>query len=283
MILASLNKAIRRQFRSARAKAPVPDKNTVVLEYSVGDSSSFLWVITRSDYKIFRLPRRKILQEQIETIRFSLLDPQQGISEFFTNTGNILYDELIKPAESFLSKKSKLIIIPDGVLNYLPFEVLLTENTTPNAEISFSDLPFLVKRYPVSYGQSASVLMKLISKSEQPAKQKAVGKRLLAIGDPLYEDILFNAQIKYPRLEFSGKEIENIALYFTAGTYELYLRNKATEEGLKKNTELNKFNYIHFATHGLIDENKPDLSSLVLTPERIPEKMVSFRQPKFLI
>jgi len=149
------------------AKALCPDKNTLVLEYSVGDSSSCLWVITRSDFKIFRLPRRKILQEQIETIRFSLLDPQQGISDFFTNAGSILYEELIKPAESFLSKKSRLIIIPDGVLNYLPFEVLLTENKKPTAGISYSDLPFLVKKYPVSYGQSASVLKTLIAKSPE--------------------------------------------------------------------------------------------------------------------
>jgi len=247
------------------AKALCTDKNTVILEYSVGDSSSCLWVITQSDYKLFKLPRRKKLQEQIETIRFSLLDRQQGISDFFTNAGSILYEELIKPAESFLTKKSKLIIIPDGVLNYLPFEVLLTENKKPTANIPYSDLPFLVKKYPVSYGQSASVLKAIISKSEEATIQRAVGKKLLAIGDPLYEDTLFNEQVKYPRLEFSGKEIENIASSFSAGSSEIYLRNRATEENLKRNGDLNGFNYLHFATHGLIDEDKPDLSSIVLT------------------
>jgi CHAT domain-containing protein/tetratricopeptide (TPR) repeat protein len=246
-------------------KALCPDKNTVVLEYSVGDSSSCLWVITRSEYMIFKLPRRKILQEQIETIRFSLLDPQQSISEFFTNAGSLLYEELIKPAESYLSKKSKLIIIPDGVLNYLPFEVLLTENKKSTAVNSYSDLPFLVKKYPVSYGQSASVLKSLISKPEEAARQKAVGKRLLAIGDPLYEDTLFNVRVKYPRLEFSGKEIENIASFFPTGSTEIYVRNRATEENFKHNSALSEFNYLHFATHGLINEDKPDLSSIVLT------------------
>jgi len=247
------------------AKALCPDKNTVVLEYSVGDSSSCLWVITRSDYKIFRLPRRKILQEQIETIRFSLLDPQQGISDFFMNAGSLLYEELIKPAESFIAKKSKLIIIPDGVLNYLPFEVLLSENKQLTKEISYSDLPFLVKKYPVSYGQSASVLKTLISKPAEEASTRAVGKRLLTMGDPLYDDTSFNDRVKYPRLEYSGKEIENIASFFSAGSSEIYLRNMATEENFKRNTDLNGFNYLHFATHGLIDEDKPEMSSIVLT------------------
>jgi CHAT domain-containing protein len=250
------------------AKALCPDKNTVVLEYSVGDSSSCLWVITRSDHLIFKLPRRKILQEQIETIRFSLLDPQQGSSDFFTNTGSLLYDELIKPAESFLSKKSKLIIIPDGVLNYLPFEVLLTEKKKPTAEISYSDLPFLVKKYPVSYGQSASVLKTLFSKYSDPKESEGAIRRLIAFGDPLYEDTLFNAQVKYPRLEFSGKEIENIASFFSTGSSEIYVRNRATEENLKKNSALNEFSYLHFATHGLINEDRPDLSSIVLNTGR---------------
>jgi tetratricopeptide (TPR) repeat protein len=58
-------------------KALCPDKNTVILEYSVGDSSSCLWVITQSAHKLFRLPDRKALQEQIESFRFALLNPDQ--------------------------------------------------------------------------------------------------------------------------------------------------------------------------------------------------------------
>ena len=69
----------------------------------------------------------------------------------------------------------------------------------------------------------------------------------------------------YKRLEYSGKEIENIASYFKKGNAEIYLRNDATEENVKREGELKKFNYIHFATHGIIDESKPDFSSLVLT------------------
>ena len=90
------------------AKRLCPDKNTVLLEYSVGDSSSCLWVITRSDHKLFKIPGRKIIQEQIETIRFALLDPRQGISEFFTNAGTLLYEELIKPAEPFLIEEEQI-------------------------------------------------------------------------------------------------------------------------------------------------------------------------------
>lgn len=246
-------------------KALCPDKNNVVLEYSVGDSSSCLWVITKSGHELYKLPARKKLQEQIETIRFALLDPSQVISEFFIKAGISLYDELIKPAEPFLSKKSNLVIIPDGVLNYLPFEVLVAENKKHAAESSYSDIPFLVKKYPISYVQSASVLKTLISQQAQGKESGTENKKLLAFGDPVYEDTLLNPHKKYPRLEYSGKEIENIASFFQGGSPVIYLRNNAKEENLKRNGELNKFNNIHFATHGFIDEDKPDLSSLVLT------------------
>jgi CHAT domain-containing protein/Tfp pilus assembly protein PilF len=245
-----------------------PDNKIVILEYSVGDSSSCLWIITRSGYDIFKLPARKKLQEQIETIRFALLDPSQGISEFFTQAGSSLYNELIKPAEPYLSKGSKLIIIPDGVLNYLPFEVLLTENKKPDTKASYSDVTFLLKKYPVSYAQSASVLKTLISQHDNTGEKAAKSENLLAFGDPLYGDSLFNAKAKYPRLEYSGKEIENIASFFKAGSSNVYLRDKATEENLKQKNDLDKFNYIHFATHAFLNEEKPDLSSLVLTSEK---------------
>jgi CHAT domain-containing protein/Tfp pilus assembly protein PilF len=249
-----------------------PDKNTVVLEYSVGDSSSCLWVITAMDHWLFKIPRRKILQEQIETIRFAILDPGQGISDFFTQAGNTLYNELIKPAEPFLSRKSKLIIIPDGVLNYLPFEVLLNENKKPDAAASYSDIPYLVRKYPISYGQSASVLKTLIAQNVKEGESFSENKKLLAFGDPVYEDTLANSHAKYPRLKFSGEEVNQIATFFNNGSAKIYLRKDATEENVKQDGEIGKFNYIHFATHGNIDEVKPDLSSLVLTQDNNSEE-----------
>jgi CHAT domain-containing protein len=253
-----------------------PDKNTIILEYMVGDSSSCLWVITKSNHKLCKIPDRKRLQEQVETIRFALLDPGQAISEFFTNTGNSLYEELIKPAEPFLSKNSKLIIIPDGVLNYLPFEVLLTDNKGGiGPGTSYANLPFLIKKYPVSYAQSASVLKSLLSEQKGIKETDSDNKKLIAFGDPVYENVNDTSRSfagNYKRLEYSGKEIENIASYFKKGNAEVYLRNDATEENVKREGELKKFNYIHFATHGFIDEAKPDFSSLVLTKDNNSEE-----------
>lgn len=244
-----------------------PDKNTVLLEYMAGDSSSCLWVITKTKHHIFKIPANKRLKEEVETIRFALLDPKQGASEFFNNAASSLYEELIKPAEPYLTKNSRLIIIPDGILNYLPFEVLLTEKNGGTPNDSYSNLPFLVRKYPVSYGQSASVLKDLLSMQEGVMEIKPANRKLIAFGDPVYESpgsVTFAGK-KLPRLEYSGKEVEKIASLFKAGNSQICLREEATEENVRKEGNLASFNYLHFASHGYIDENKPELSSLVLT------------------
>jgi CHAT domain-containing protein/Tfp pilus assembly protein PilF len=245
-----------------------PDNNTVFLEYLVGDSSSCLWVITRLNHNLYKIPDRKKLQEQVETIRFALLDPKPEVSDFFTQAGHSLYEELIKPAEPYLSRKSRLIIIPDGILNYLPFEVLLTDNKDISKKVLYSILPFLVKKYPVSYGQSASVIKNLLSEPGKSIKANSGIKRLIAFGDPEYDslNLSLSASAKsYSRLKYSREEIDRIASFFNEGNSEVYLGEKATEENIKKTGNLAKFNYLHFATHGYIDEDKPDFSSLVLT------------------
>ena len=250
------------------AQALCGDKNTVILEYMVGDSSSCLWVITSTDHRLFKIPPRKELQEQIETIRFALQHPEQTESGFLTTAGYYLYQELIQPAETFLTKKSNLVIIPDGILNYLPFEVLLTGNTAKNQEISYADLPYLVKKYSISYGQSASVLKNLLAESAADQKIKPGNRRLIAFGDPDYSDpdgADLSVGKNYRRLPYSGKEVENIASYFREGFSDTYLRDEATEENFRRNGKLNEYDYIHFAAHGYIDEERPDLSSLVLT------------------
>jgi CHAT domain-containing protein/Tfp pilus assembly protein PilF len=242
-----------------QAKGLCPDKNTVLLEYSVGDSSTSLWVITSREHKFYRLPGRKALMDQIEPFRFAISDPSGTKGDFPTLAGTSLYNELVKPAEPYLTGKSRLVIIPDDILNYLPFEVLLTGNSRAGTDKNYRDLPFLLKKYPVSYVQSASVLNTILSGKAERNRQGSGDQKLFAIGDPCFADQ------NLPRLGYSGREVEGIAALFGTGQADIYLREKATEDIIKHNTALKDYRFIHLATHGLIDEKDPDSSSLVLS------------------
>ena len=246
------------------------DKNTLLLEYSLGDISSWLWVISRDKHYLFKLPDRNTLHEQIELLRFSLQNPGQGSIDFFAESSYKLYQQLIQPAESFFSKNTNLVIIPDGILNYLPFEVLLTDGRIKSGNQSYSDLSYLVLKHTINYVQSASVLNNLIRTQNDRLNTGKTSRGLIAFGDPVYEsegDTTFLLRKGLGRLEYSGKEVEKIASYFPTGESKTYLREKATEENVKTEKGLENFRYIHFATHGLIDERKPDYSSLVLTQD----------------
>ncbi|MEA3478832.1 MAG: CHAT domain-containing protein, partial [Bacteroidota bacterium] len=246
------------------------DKKTVILEYSLGDSSSWLWVIGREKHNLIKLPDRNTLQEQVELLRFALQDPKQGNIDLFAEVAHRLYQKIIQPADIYIPKKCNLIVIPDGILNYLPYEVLLTDVKQNSTGQLYSDLSYLVLKHPINYAQSASVLKNLVTPQSSEMEPGSPGRGLIAFGDPVYEneaDSTFLLRKGLGRLEYSGEEVEKIASFFPKDDAKTYLREQATEGNVKATNQLKGFQYLHFATHGLMDEKQPDFSSLVLTQD----------------
>ena len=244
------------------------DSKTIILEYSLGDSSSWLWVIGQEQKQLIRIPDRNTLHEHVELLRFALQDPTHGNIDLFAEAGHCLYQLFIQPAKHFIPKKSNLIIIPDGILNYLPFEVLLVNVLKESNKQSYSKLPYLVLKHPVNYAQSGSVLFNLTTSSSENNSKGSENKGLIAWGDPVYEnesDSTFLLRKGLGRLEYSAKEVEQIASFFPPGESKIFLRQEANEGNVKTGNNLENYQYIHFATHGLMDEKQPDFSSLVLS------------------
>jgi CHAT domain-containing protein len=232
-------------------------RETVLLEYSLGDSSSVLWVITPDAYQMIRLPDRSTLEEQVESLRFALLDPEQDNKSFLLQSGNSLYRHLIQPAEKYLTKKSQITIMPDGILHYIPFEILITKEPKQGEDHPYEKLAYLGTKYALSYGQSSSVYLSMLNPSSSSETSMEL-KELVAFGDPVYAD-------NYNRLEFSGEEINSIAVLFPKTSVDIFLQDDASEENAKKENMLPSYRYIHFATHGMVDENHPGRSGLVLS------------------
>lgn len=237
----------------------VPDEESVILEYFLGDSSSFLWVISEEEHELFILPGRNELKNNIETIRFSLTKPDASNLPFFTRSAQMLYKQLLEQAVPYIEKGKKLVIIPDGELYYLPFEVLLTKAPKRGKSSDPTTLPYLVKKHPLSYGHSATILMNM---STGIQAEGGMQPRLLAFGDPEFSS-------QYKRLEYSAGEVESISSFFEPSGADVFVQNEASEKRIK-NTPMDQYSHIHFATHGTVDEVIPDFSSLVLAmdPDR---------------
>jgi CHAT domain-containing protein len=236
------------------------DSGTAFFEYSLGEINSYAFVITKKDLKIFPLPSTETIRSQVKAYLEAIADRDNN--DF--RLGHELFKSLVFPGLD--EKFEKIIFIPDGILHYLPFETLLIEEDT---------LHWLVKDYKIAYAPSISSLREIIQhEGEREWKRQ---KDLLAFGDPYFgpdedkadtEDSLktdtSGKETQFPRLQYSGQEIEKIASLFKKQAVDLFFRDKATEEQLKK-LDLLPYKILHFATHCIIDDIKPDRSHIVFS------------------
>ena len=259
---------------------PLLDGRTVLLEYALGKDASFLFAVTRDDFLVARLPPSASVAARVESLRRLIASrPQRSAFGKQVEHSRWLYRELIEPAGKLLRGKQNLIIVPAGILHYLPFEVLLTAGEERElAAAGANRLPYLLRDYAISYVPSASVMAGLRNRAQaRPARTKT----FLAFADPVYasearaEAGLVPARLrgafgdertwKLGRLAESRREVEQISALYPRDQVALLLGGQANEENAKTAGQLGQYRYIHFATHGLLNEDRPSYSGLILS------------------
>ncbi|MBN1560357.1 tetratricopeptide repeat protein [candidate division KSB1 bacterium] len=263
------------------------DENTALLEYSVGDSSLFIFILSKQDFDVVSVPVDSTFNGSVSQFCSAIKKAQP---DKYQKLGSELYARLIKPIEKHIASKSNLVIIPDGQLFYLPFEALL-EKYEPSEKVNFTNLDYLIKRYKISYHYSATLFT-------QHAKQQP-GTRLAATGEflgfaPVFSDSVNNGLIlashrsvfdttyadsmnslaeergKLKELAYSEQEIREIVELFSEKKRQSfgYLHRDASEENFK--SQARRYNYVHIASHSLINEMQPKLSAIVFSQPTDP-------------
>jgi CHAT domain-containing protein/tetratricopeptide (TPR) repeat protein len=257
------------------------DDQTVLLEYALGQKNSFLFAVTQKDFLVVRLPPASAVGAEVEALRAVITSrPQRSDFEKQIKHSRKLFRDLLEPAGKLLVGKQRLIIVPSGILHYLPFEVLLTKGEEKAlATMTPARLPYLLRDYAISYVPSAAVLASL---RNRPAKSTA-GKSFVAFADPVYGDLTESpASLTQPNLSYafgdqrpwrlarligSRREVEQISALFPKEQVSLLLREQASEENAKTAGRFVQFRFVHFATHGLLNEENPSHSGLILNLE----------------
>jgi CHAT domain-containing protein/Tfp pilus assembly protein PilF len=239
------------------------NNETVLLEYFVGKNNSHLFEITNKDVHVYQIVGEAQLSKLIQSFREQLQKPdsvlqltEQSYSHYVKLAADF-YLMLMKPAESSFESKTRLVIAPDGVLNYLPFESLLTK-TVGSGAIDFSKLPYLATKFELEYVPSASVLSALHKNVQNTVSDQ---KALLAVAVPTTD------AAADPPLPFAKSEVESIAHFYPSNDVTLLIGDQATEENMKR-LKLNQYKNLHFASHGSINESRPQLSALVLSSSK---------------
>jgi CHAT domain-containing protein len=179
----------------------VLDDKTALLEYSLGEQSSYLFAVTPQSVALFKLPARSEVDQEAQALRAQLIPPklqrrivgidvaeatrglslttdptQAGPASAFATASNALYKTAVEPAAQVVGDK-RLLVVADGALNYVPFEALVTAAGGSD----YSALPYLVKTNEVVYAPSASVIAVIRQQATKPT-----GKNLLLVADPVF-------------------------------------------------------------------------------------------------
>lgn len=300
------------------------DPQTLLLEYKLGETHSYLWAVTASSIKSFELPKRaevdaaarrvyELLTERNRQVSGETLEGRQARLKRaeleYGTAATRLSRMLLAPVASLLENK-RLLVVSDGALHYIPFAALPApeaqayEVTGLNSDSLAPEFgqPLIVAHEIINL-PSASVLGAL---RRDISGRKRSPKSVVVIADPVFDNAdarvrasanrtnanrtsavaaqqtlasalqdasvaqsgletgVIGSSNSIPRLPFSRREAAAILASAPAGQGKSALdfgASRATATG----GELSQYRYIHFATHGLLNSNHPELSGIVLS------------------
>lgn len=211
-------------------------KNELLLEFFDGNSNVYIFSISKTQpISIVSIKKTTDFNKEISTF-LNLFSDSRGVAlqnnvKNYTSLGYRLYQKLIGE-----NGDKNIIIVPDGLFSFLPFDALITEKSDIS---NFAKLPYLIKKNAISYAYSASILMQESKKSPQH-KNNFIGFF------PIFENNHRNLSVLSQTLQ-ENKSIENEI----EGSF--FLKSNATKiafERLASNYEV-----IHLATHATAGDN----------------------------
>ncbi len=256
------------------------DGKTALMEYFLGERQSFMFFITNDKFDVYSLPTRREIEKSIRVYLKVLSDSPKGEFKGIAASKRIYKELLFSAVRDILESVENLIIVPDGILYYLPFETLI-----PYTQDQTSQDDYLIADYKISYAPSSSALLFLSGKKLNHESPKG----LLAFGNPSYtfrdsskekryktdveisRELYLNQGFNFSPLPYTEREILEISRYFPEEKRDIYLKDEAREETFKK-VSLRDYQIIHFACHGFLAEEFPFRSALVLSLDEDPQE-----------
>lgn len=243
--------------------------NTGLLQYFRGDEGLHVFYFDRSAVRGLTLNADSNFIQTLTRLLNNLRDRDQA-SEQGRNAAAIaryaadaasLYRSLVAPALEKIPEK--LVVIPDGQLAYLPFELLLTEES---AATSYTNLPFLLRKTMLRYEYSASLAL------QQQPRRKPV--RFFAGYAPEYgsnstmtsrsgsDTITCRDAVEtdFAALRSNQTEVSQIAQSLGG---QSFLGAAATEATFKRHAQEPRV--LHLAMHGFLNDCDPLYSGLAFS------------------
>lgn len=252
--------------------------NTAIVEYSIGDESVFIVLITKQNHQLVRIDKPDNFYELVKKYNKYL----RRTSNNFFEASNRLYNLLIKPIEVFLKEIKNLIIVPDDVLNSVSFDAFINFELAPQfkqKQPSFADkLPYLIHRYNIQYHYSITLWHYLKSKYKENPKinsfsflgfapvnfgGKEKDRHRGYVASTSQKQEVFRKSFELGNLPDSEKEVLSVGGLFFEKNLEV--KTHIGKEATKKDFLDNASDYTHIliSTHGYKDERNTNYIGIV--------------------
>lgn len=217
-----------------------------ILQYTVLEDKIFIWVISKYDLQIVvKDVSQKDLTDKVTSYMQIVSSPSEVDADDVLRNAKDLFSILIGPVESLLDTNKYLCIIPDKILNRVPFTTL----------VSPSSGQYLFENHLLLTSPSPTIFV--LSSERAITKESAKEEAVLSVGNPRFDRRAYPALFDLPS---SRREAETIAAYYNVSPL---VETQATVGAVMG--QLAKSDVIHFALHSVLDAEVPLRSKLLLT------------------
>jgi CHAT domain-containing protein len=222
----------------------VLDTDQAFISYFYGQQYIYAISVSKTDTKVAKIRLNEELEKNIEEFRKKVSNPKSNVKEL-KDLSLQLYNDLLAPIVP--KRNKKLIIAPDGPLNYIPFSAL--SNPEKPEE-------FLVQSKAISHSNSATLYMQLLHRNENNGKLLAFAPSFQ--GQTIEPGVTRNNLSPLPH---NNDEVQALSHLFESS---VYTQNEASL--INFHQKANEYEIVHLATHAVYNNDQPDFSYLAFTP-----------------
>ncbi len=239
----------------------------VLFEYVLNEQDSitelYTFFFSKNEVGFNRQEFNKSFTEDIDEIfRFmstpDYLFTKNEDSKRYCTVSNRLFLRLMGAYENKIKDK-KILIIPDGKLNYIPFDALLSELPDTTSTIHFNKLNYLIKSNCINYSYSANLLYNV------DKTKKSHEKEILAFAPEYSSDSITIGNGTFPLRPLWGtqKEVDIIASEIKT---KVYKGAEATELNFREKS--GNYDILHLAMHAFVNDSLPSLSQFAFAQNK---------------
>lgn len=246
------------------------DDRTALVEYMLGPENGYAFFLTKKDLLVYKIENKGGVEVNLSRLREVLSSPPTSdrfatvFADFSKNSSALYASLLLAGLDKLGDGIERLVIVPDDLLNYLPFEVLLRQPAAAvNSSFAPKNVSYLFEDYAISYHYSATLLANSTKFGNEP---------LSFIGyAPSFGESIARADRsctggQLSSLACNRQEVQAISDLWQG---KAVLSDAASTKDFLQ--EADRYGILHLATHACIDESAPGLNKIFFSDDYLSQ------------